>query len=110
MGALAQNRQRRIHAHRCNGFPSALRHGQYTLLQIVIGVAECLLHPLSFLIGKFRYTPVWYLQISKRNQLAVKPFSIRLPFGIIFLQLFVINHTSLYRVHQQKFARAQPFF
>ena len=58
MMRLGEHRNRRVHTHCRNGLRTILRHRQNTGLQILVSVAERLLHALSLFIGKLRYALV----------------------------------------------------
>ena len=55
MIGFAKHRQWCIHSHSGYGLASVSGHGQNTGLYLVVGIAEGLLHPLSFFLSIFRH-------------------------------------------------------
>ncbi|GFI69464.1 hypothetical protein IMSAG249_01287 [Lachnospiraceae bacterium] len=108
MSGLAKHRERCIHAHSRDGFAAVLRHGKDTVFHLLIGISEGLLHPLAFFLRKYRDSFVGNIQVMEVHQIPVQPFSVRRPGSIELFQFIIADHFSLYRIHQQHLARAEP--
>ncbi len=106
----AQNRQRRIYAHGRNGLPALQRHGQDACPEFIIGVSKGFLHPLPFLIGKYRHPSVGNFQAFQGDHIAVQPFAVRLSGSIGFLQTVILYDPALHGIHQQHFPRMETLF
>ena len=60
---LGKHGQGHIDSHSRNAFRPGFRHIQYGRLDLLVGVAECLLQPGAFLPGIDRHLLVWDLQV-----------------------------------------------
>ncbi len=107
MVLIRQHCQRSIYSHSRRPFRTVQRHGKDGRLHFLVGIPEGFLKP-SALLGRIGLDLlVGYLQVSKLDQITVKPLPIGLPSGIDLLQLFIVDHLTLYSVHQKHFPRMQ---
>ena len=109
MVRLAQHGQGGIHTHGCDSFTAVLRHRQNTLLHFIVGVTEGLLHPLTLFVGVLRNTLVRDMDALKLGQVVVQPFAVGLSGSIFFLDLLIVDDSSLYGIYQKHLAGTESF-
>ena len=98
--------QRNVGPHGGGRFRPGLRHGQDDLLDLLVGVAERLVHPVAQRLAQRRDGMVGQRQVAQRQQVSVQPLAIGLPGGVGLLELAVLHDALLHGVHQQHLAGA----
>ena len=109
MVGFAQERQRSVHTHGSNRFPTVFSHRKDAGSHLIIGVSECLLKTVPLLRGELRNPFIGDFQIFQLHQVIIQPFAIRLAGCIGFLELVIVNHLTPPGIHKQHLAGAQTF-
>ncbi len=106
----AQHCKRSISTHCAARLCAKPGHWQHHCADLLVFIAKDLLQAGQLVVGIGRHLAVGDLQVAQLHKVAVDPFAVWLPAGIVFLEFFVVHDLAADRVHQQHFAGAQSVF
>ena len=98
---LGEHCQGRVVAHGKGRLHAVFRHGKDLVFDVLIGVAENFVQPVSHLLRVNRDLAVGDLKVRQMEEIAVQPFPVGASSGVVGLALLVGDDPLLFRVHQE---------